>query len=79
LSPYFLTKLVPEIIWVKVEKPTFDLVGVVLGSLSLAGILAVTAAVLGSFFGLILIRRARPQVHVTDAVSLHLDAASPQP
>jgi hypothetical protein len=53
-------------------------VGVVLGSLSLAGILAVAAALLGSFFGLILIRRARPQVHVTDPVSLHLDAASPQ-
>ncbi len=78
LSPFLFAKLVPQIIWVKVEKPTFDLVGVVLGSLSLAGILAVAAALLGSFFGVILIRRARPQVHVTDAVSLHLDAASPQ-
>ena len=79
MSPYLVTKLVPEIIWVKVERPTFDLVGVVLGSLSLAGVLAVAAALLGSFFGLILIRRARPHVHVTDAVSLHLDAASTQP
>ena len=69
----FATKLVPEIIWVKVEKPTFDLVGVVLGSLSLAGLLALTAAVLGSFFGLVLIRRTRRMdEHVTDAVSLRL-------
>ena len=75
MTSFLLAKLVPEIIWVKVERPTFDLVGVVLGSLSLAGILAVAAAILGSFFGLILIRRARPQAHVTDPVSLHLDAA----
>ena len=30
----------PVITWVKVEKPTFDLVGVVLGSFQLAGITA---------------------------------------
>ena len=75
----FAAKLVREIIWVKVEKPTFDLVGVVLGSLSLAGILVVTAAILGSCFGLVLIRRTRRMdEHVTDAVSLHLDPASPR-
>jgi hypothetical protein len=78
LTSFLLAKLVPEIIWVKVEKPTFDLVGVVLGSLSLAGILVAAAALLGSVFGLVLIFRARPQAHVTDPVSLHLDAASPQ-
>ena len=43
-SIFPFTKLVPEIIWVKVEKPTFDLVGVVLGSLSLAGVLLLLAA-----------------------------------
>jgi positive regulator of sigma E activity len=79
LISFLATKLVRTITWVKVEKPVFDLVGVVLGSLSLAGILAVAAALLGSIFGFILIRRARRiTVPASDAVSLHLDAASTQ-
>jgi hypothetical protein len=79
LSPYLVSKLVPEIIWVKVQKPSFDLVGVVLGSLSLAGLLAIAATLLGSVLGLILIRRTRRlTVPDSDAVSLHLDPASRQ-
>ena len=54
-----MTLLGPAVTWIKVEKPTFDLVGVVLGSFKLAGILLVVAFVLGVFFGtsLILSRR----------------------
>jgi hypothetical protein len=67
--------LEPAITWVKVEKPTFDLVGVVLGSFQLAGILLVAAFALGIFFGtsLILSRRRLSRTPLDD-VSLHLDA-----
>ena len=63
----------PAVTWIKVEKPTFDLVGVVLGSFRLAGALLVVAFVLGVFFGAVLIRaRRRPQPTPIDEVSLHL-------
>lgn len=65
----------PAITWIKVEKPTFDLVGVVLGSFRLAGVLLVVAFVLGVVFGAALIlSRRRPQPGPLDAVSLHLDS-----
>jgi hypothetical protein len=63
----------PAVTWIKVEKPTFDLVGVVLGSFRLAGVLLVVAVVLGVLFGALLIRsRRRPQPPPLDEVSLHL-------
>jgi hypothetical protein len=67
----------PVVTWVKVEKPTFDLVGVVLGSFQLAGILLVAALILGIVFGggLILSRR-RSAPPPLDDVSLHLDIHS---
>ena len=54
-----MTLLEPAVTWVKVEKPTFDLVGVVLGSFRLAGVLLLVALALGIFLGasLILSRR----------------------
>jgi hypothetical protein len=48
-----------KILFVKVQKPVFDLVGVVLYSLGLAGICAIVALVLGSAFGIVLIVRNR--------------------
>lgn len=64
----------PAVTWIKVEKPTFDLVGVVLGSFHLAGVLLLVALVLGIVFGAALIRaRRRPLRTPMDAVSLHLD------
>jgi hypothetical protein len=47
--------------WIQVEKPTFDLVGVVLGALGLAGLLAAVALVLGTVFGVGLILRHRQE------------------
>ena len=62
--------------WIKVEKPTFDVVGVVLGSLGLAGLLAAGALLLGSLFGFLLIRRGRrAERPPVERVSLQLDVA----
>jgi hypothetical protein len=66
----------PAITWIKVEKPTFDLVGVVLGSFRLAGTLLVVACVFGLLVGglLILARRRKTLGPPLDDVSLHLDS-----
>ncbi|MBI3932810.1 MAG: hypothetical protein HY317_05285 [Acidobacteria bacterium] len=45
--------------WVRVPPPTLDLVGVVLGAFSAAGVLAVSALVLGGTLGGALIYRSR--------------------
>jgi len=74
-----VASLAPAVTWVKVEKPTFDLVGVVLGSFRLAGALLVVALVLGIVFGaaLILSRRRPAAAPPLDDVSLHLDGRAP--
>jgi hypothetical protein len=65
----------PAVTWIKVEKQTFDLVGVVLGSFHLAGILLVAAFALGLLLGAALLRsRRRPRPTPIESVSLHLDA-----
>ncbi len=66
-----------QVTWIKVEKPTFDLVGVVLGSMGLAGLLAASALLLGSVFGILLIRRGRHAERLpAKRVSLQLDVAT---
>ncbi|HXK09974.1 MAG TPA: hypothetical protein VMT70_10040 [Vicinamibacteria bacterium] len=71
-----MTSLEPAVTWIKVEKPTFDLIGVVLGSFKLAGFLLLAALVLGLVFGAALIRsRRRLMLPPMDDVSLHLDRA----
>jgi ABC-type spermidine/putrescine transport system permease subunit II len=67
-------QLEPLVTWIKVEKPSFDLVGVVLSSFRIAGILLVLALVLGLLLGGALLRaRRRAGVTSLDSVSLHLD------
>jgi hypothetical protein len=53
--------MIPDsgVTWVHVEKPVFDLAGVLVSSLSMAGLCALLAAVLGAGLGLLLIRRRR--------------------
>jgi len=61
------------VIYIKVEKPVFDLVGVVLSSLGLAGICAAVALVLGIAFGIgIILRRRRRAESWSETVTLHL-------
>jgi hypothetical protein len=60
------------ITWIHVPKPTLDLVGIVIGSLTLAGVAALLAMVLGSGVGLALIVRNRRRPSVIEPSRLHL-------
>lgn len=66
----------PAVTWIKVDKPTLDLVGLVLSSLKLTGLLLLVALGLGVLLGLSLIlrRRAHPPRSALEALSLHRDA-----
>ena len=48
-----------SVTWVRVDKPVFDLWGVITSSLGLAGICAGIACLLGSAVGILMIRRRR--------------------
>jgi hypothetical protein len=64
---------VETVTWIKVDRPTFDLVGVVLSSLGLAGICAGVAFTLGLALGITFIVRARrASLSFSDRMSLHL-------
>ena len=64
----------PPVTWIKVQKPVFDLVGVVLNSLGLAFICSGIALVLGIVLGIAFIaRRRRQSDEWTGTVSLHLE------
>jgi hypothetical protein len=59
--------------WVKVQRPTFDLVGVVLGSFALAGVCVLVALALGGVLGLGFIlrhRRLGPKSWADDGLKL---------
>jgi hypothetical protein len=69
---FTLLALQPAVTWIKVERPTFDLVGVVLGSFRLAGALLLAALAFGLVLGVLRSwRRSRPSP--LESVSLHLD------
>ncbi len=59
--------------WIKVEKPVFDLVGVVLSSLGLAFICAAVSFALGIALGaFFVVRRRRQAQSWSEEISLHL-------
>ena len=62
----------PVVTWIHVDKPAFDLVGVVLSSVKLTGLLLLVAMLLGAVLGvgLILHRRRRPPPSLLQPVSL---------
>lgn len=49
----------PSVTWIKVEKPTFDLVGVILSSFGIAAICVGIALAFGIALGIVLILRNR--------------------
>ena len=67
------------VIYIKVEKPTFDLMGVIASSLSIAGLCALSALVLGVAAGIsiILHRRRHPRPTFDDTSLQLLDARRP--
>jgi hypothetical protein len=70
---------VPKVLFVRVERPVFDLVGVVLSSLSIAGLCAATALVLGIALGvsIILRRRKHPPMSLAESGLVLLEARRP--
>jgi hypothetical protein len=73
MTQSLLLALAPAVTWIKVQKPVFDLTGVVLGSFRLAGILLVLAVVLGLLLGAALVRsRRRERRTPLETVSLRL-------
>jgi hypothetical protein len=59
--------------WIKVDRPTFDLVGLVLGSIGLAAVLAALALGLGLLLGVFIIHRRRNEPGWADRCSLRLN------
>ena len=71
--------LAESVTWIKVPRPTFDLVGVVLSSLGLAGICAGVALSLGTVLGVgFIVRGRRAPQSLAERLSLHLLEAPPQ-
>ena len=73
-----MNQTVPTL-FVRVERPVFDLVGVVLSSLGIAGICAATALVLGIALGVsrILRRRKHPPMSFSESGLVLLEARRP--
>jgi hypothetical protein len=63
-----------NVIWIRLEKPSFDLIGVILSSLGFTGICVGVAIALGSCWGLLLIRRGRSRVRFEPDIALGLNA-----
>jgi ABC-type spermidine/putrescine transport system permease subunit II len=73
-----MPKALETVTWIKVEKPVFDLVGVVLSSLGLAFICALISLALGLALGVFFVaRRRRQALSWSEEISLHL-AGPPQ-
>jgi hypothetical protein len=73
LIEYLLQEAPPRITWVRVEKPVFDLAGVLYSSLGLTGLCVGIALLLGVAWGIgiILHRRRQEPISCADH-SLHL-------
>ena len=63
-----------NVVWIRLEKPTFDLVGVVLSSFGVTGVCVGVALVLGGCLGLLRIRRSRNRPPEDAPLTLGLQA-----
>ena len=72
-----IPRALETVTWIKVEKPVFDLVGVVLNSLGLAFLCAVVSFSLGLALGAFLVVRRRRQASWSEDISLHLAGSEP--
>jgi ABC-type spermidine/putrescine transport system permease subunit II len=72
-----IPRALETVTWIKVEKPVFDLVGVVLNSLGLAFLCAVVSLSLGLALGAFLVARRRRQSSWSEDISLHLAGSEP--
>ena len=73
-----IPRALETVTWIKVEKPVFDLVGVVLNSLGLAFLCAIISFSLGIALGaFFVVRRRRQAASWSEEMSLHL--AEPEP
>lgn len=63
-----------SVLWIRVEKPTFDLIGVVLSSFGITAICAGVALAFGACWGVVLIRRSRERVPFESELALGLNA-----
>lgn len=67
----------PQITWIRVEKPSFDLAGVLISSITFSLILVAIALLLGGGLGYLFIRRHKRAMEAADAppavVQLGLD------
>jgi ABC-type spermidine/putrescine transport system permease subunit II len=68
-----IPRVLETVTWIKVQKPVFDLVGVVLNSLGLAFLCAVVSFTLGLALGaFFVVRRRRQAASWSEAISLNL-------
>jgi len=61
----YLGRVADQVIWIRVDKPSLDIVGLILGSVVVTAVLALGALLLGFGIGLALIRYRR-QAGVSD-------------
>ena len=65
-----------DVTWIRLEKPTFDLIGVVLSSFGITGICVGIALLLGLCFGLLRIRRTQSRCEQDAPLTLGLSAGA---
>lgn len=63
-----------NVLWIRVEKPTFDLIGVVLASFGITALCVGVALAFGVCWGIVLIRRSRERVPFEPELALGLNA-----
>ena len=74
-----MTTLPPPdaVTWIQVERPTFDLFGVLLSALKFTGIVVIFGFLLGALLGVVFILRSRRAASDLERLSLRIDPHQP--